>query len=67
MFTVEWLKDGVRVHGEAMFGNRTEDVLREAKREARRILPHGDGPDTIRINVPNAKTPLVAKLERFAA
>ena len=67
MFTVEWLTDGVRVHGQAMFGNTVEDVIRQAKGEARRLGRGGEWPDTIRITGADSKAPLISKLERFAA
>lgn len=67
MFTVEWLRDGIRVHGQAMFGNTADDILRQARREACRLAHHGNCPDTIRITEPDAEIPLVTKVERIAA
>ena len=66
MFTVEWLRNGARVYGQAMYGDNTDDVLRQARREAWRLDHAGNCPDTIRITAPDATDPLVAKIERFA-
>ncbi|MBV9571342.1 MAG: hypothetical protein JO056_08885 [Alphaproteobacteria bacterium] len=67
MFRVEWLRNGVRVDGQAMFGDTAKEVLHQARREAWRLAHQGNCPDTIRITEADAEAPLVARIERFAA